>query len=124
MNWYYEDNGIAQGPVPESELESRVRGQKLSAEALIWAAGSAEWRSVKDLRPVWLEVPKVTAQPASPRAKDTPLVKRGTASDAKTSSAPEPGMKLKAKATEAPAPEVPAEKPGLLKRLFGLGKKK
>jgi hypothetical protein len=132
MNWYYEDNGVAQGPLLESQLEAHARSQKIVADTLIWQAGSSEWKSVKELRPVWLEVPKQTADPvvavkaeakpkplskqATARAKDTPLAKG-------TSNAEHPKTAEVVKPI-AVVEEPVVEKPGILKRLFGLGRKK
>jgi type IV pilus assembly protein PilA len=117
MNWYFEDNGVAVGPEPESALESRVRGKKLSAESLIWHPGLPEWQPLVQLRPAWLEEPKpIEAAPARPASKPLAPVTKPLSPALKASPA------IAKPLTTKPAEEEP--KPGLLKRLFGLGKKK
>jgi hypothetical protein len=114
MNWYYEDNGVAQGPLPEGELESKVRAKALTAEALIWHVGAAQWQAVRDFRPKWLEEPKPKAAPAVAAAVEPAPERKAAAAKI-----PKP---LTVAAAEPPA-AAPVEKQGLFKRLFGMGKK-
>lgn len=120
MNWYFEDKGVAQGPMAEPELESKVRAKALTADALIWHVGLPKWQTVGQLRPKWLEEPK----PAVPLAK--PMPAKSVA--APGALLPKPKAKAAVSAAEAAQPvgePQPVEKQGLLKRLFGgISKKK
>jgi hypothetical protein len=118
MNWYFEDNGVAQGPHLESELEAQVRVQKLSADSLIWHAGLAEWQPVQKLRPLWL----VALKPAIAAESIKELTESAPPAPAQEEAKPtlRPTAPLKSKESPEAAEE---NKPGILKRIFGLGKK-
>ena len=118
MNWYYEKDGMSQGPCPEPEILALVQRQQLVASTLVWHPGLEEWTTVALLKPEWLEKPKVepvikpAAKPTMPKT-DGPLPAAETAAK---SQLPKPKAGL-----EKPADE---KKVGLLGRLFGFGKKK
>ena len=41
--WYFEENGRAQGPEPESAVRKRLVQGGLPGDTLVWAAGMDEW---------------------------------------------------------------------------------
>lgn len=41
--WYFEENGRARGPEPESSVRKRLVHGELSPDTLVWAAGMDEW---------------------------------------------------------------------------------
>ena len=43
MNWYYEQNGQRQGPVPESELPGLLASGAINQRTLVWREGLANW---------------------------------------------------------------------------------
>ena len=98
MNWYYEQNGVSQGPVQEVDLMDRVRAKEVSEDTLIYHPGMEEWKSVRELKPEWVKPVPVPVP--------TPV---------------QPARKVAAKAAPASAPKADEgeEKPGLFKRLFG-----
>ena len=74
MNWYFEKDGISQGPLSEAALAAKVRAKEVPADSLIWHVGREDWQSVNELRPAWLEPPApalapTAAKPMPPAAK-------------------------------------------------------
>jgi GYF domain 2 len=104
MNWYFEKNGISQGPHSEAELEAKVRGNELHQDSLVWHVGQNDWQPVSSLRPQWLE-----------------MVKPPEAVVTTPSKAPAPAAKS---VPVKPTTTEQVKKPGLLTRLFGFGKSK
>jgi hypothetical protein len=54
MNWYYESNGLQQGPVSESELRQLITLGRISKHNLLWRNGMHDWTplgEVEDLSP-------------------------------------------------------------------------
>ena len=149
MNWYFEEQGISRGPVEEQVLREKIDSQVLEADALIWNPSLKEWGRIGDLMPKWLTKPAPSAQlqatkpetvPEQP-AKNVPQTAKPAAKSSAVSTAPvieedlvsSPDLlasaaapsqtKLKPMAPVAAEAE-PAQKSGLLKRVFGLGGKK
>ena len=119
MNWYFEKDGISQGPCPEAEIVALAQRQQVVASTLIWHPGLEEWGTVEQLKPEWLKQ-SVTAAAAVPPAKKTVPKTEGplpTSEAVPASHLPKPKAGL-----EKPAGK--AEKGGVLGRLFGFGKKK
>jgi hypothetical protein len=118
MNWYYEQDGQAQGPLAEDNLRQKVERRELPPTTLVWRVDLEAWQPIKDVQPTWIPessaVPplETTPEPATrPITKDLLSVK-GTS--------PTPS-RLKPSASAAKEAE-PAEKKkggGFLKRLFG-----
>ena len=50
MNWYYEQNGQRQGPVPESELTTLLANGTITPQTLVWKEGMENWAA---LQQVW-----------------------------------------------------------------------
>lgn len=48
MNWYYEQNGQRQGPVPESELPKLLAAGTITQRTLVWREGLADWTPLAD----------------------------------------------------------------------------
>lgn len=150
MNWYFEEQGISRGPVEEQVLREKIDSQVLGADALIWNPSLKEWGRIGDLMPKWLTEPATSVQPkvtktesapeqpaqnvpktAKPAAKSSaastpPVIEEDLVSSPDrpvTAPAPPSQTKLKPMAPVAAEAE-PAQKSGLLKRVFGLGGKK
>jgi hypothetical protein len=104
MNWYFEIDGVSQGPVSESVLALKVQAGDLPSQTLIWNASLAEWEPAGVLKPEWLK-PIIPTMPA--------------ASAPKHAAARTPTKPLAPSKTEEPV----EEKPGFFKKLFGRGKK-
>ena len=51
MNWYYDQGGQRQGPVPESELDGLLASGAITPNTLVWCEGMANWTPLKDARP-------------------------------------------------------------------------
>ena len=46
--WYYEENGQRNGPVPQAELENLIKMEKISYGSLIWKKGFTDWIKVEN----------------------------------------------------------------------------
>ena len=51
MNWYYDQGGQRQGPVPESEIDRLLASGAITPNTLVWCEGMANWTPLKDARP-------------------------------------------------------------------------
>lgn len=51
MQWYYADGGLKVGPVSEEELSSRLARGILNPGTLVWCAGMAEWKPLREVAP-------------------------------------------------------------------------
>ena len=119
MKWYFEKEGISQGPCPEAEILTLVKRQQIVAGTLIWHAGLEEWDTVEKLKPEWLKL-AATLPVAEPPAKQTVPKTEGPLPSGETAPAghlPNPKAGLEKSGAEA-------DKGGLLSRMFGFGKKK
>ena len=67
MNWYFENNGISEGPVTETVLAMRIQKGEIAADALIWNPSLDEWQTVQALKPDWL-IPVIVAAPVEAKA--------------------------------------------------------
>jgi hypothetical protein len=110
MNWYFEKDGVSQGPLSEENLAAKVRNQDVPVGGLIWHTGLEEWKSVAELRPAWLQTVPAAPAPAAP----------APASPAPAS--PAPVLETKATAVGPADKAVKPVKVGFLKRLFGFGR--
>jgi hypothetical protein len=116
MNWYFEKQGVSQGPLSEDAMIDLLQRQQMAAETRVWHPGLEEWSILGQLKPEWL---KAVAAPAA-----QPALKRMQTSLPVDSTPPTPLPKPKA-GIEAGAAEPPTkEKRGFLQRLFGRGKGK
>ncbi len=145
MNWYYEDNGVSQGPVTETDVRQRIAAGQLPSNVLVWRVGLDSWTSASDLPPAIS--PAANPEPveevatAAPASAPSPKAKRETRVRATPQTAPliqpaaqteKPVPKPKKKTSavaEPPEPQPPdvtatPPKPGFLNRLFGGSKKK
>ena len=67
--WFYSEDGLQKGPVPEETLREMHRKGALKDDSLVWCDGMAEWRKISSL-PGWDDSPYAT--PAMP-AQDDPV---------------------------------------------------
>lgn len=145
MNWYFEEQGVSKGPYEEAEFVQMVQRREVSADALVWKPDMSEWATVTEINPPWLSRPAVTkeekpsaaempskkkeksqsAKQVSSLSDDAPVIEVAVPTEAANAPQPVAVPKLKLQAP-TPAPPEPAqpEKGGLLKRVFGFGKKK
>lgn len=128
MNWYFEKEGISQGPLTEALLEERVKKKDgVLAETLIWHPGMEDWEPVAKLRPQWLHTPAPIPAPAPvaplppppPQASAPPLAEAAPQPKKPTSTL----KPITANPKPPPAEPAPQEA-GFFKKLFGRGKKK
>lgn len=113
MNWYFNNAGAADGPHDDDAMTALAREKKIAADSLVWHPGLESWQAVAALSPSWWgdQVPK-------PAGRAAPAGKKTT---------PESGIAARRLGGPmAPTTEVAekAERGGLLKRLFGFGRKK
>ena len=118
MNWYYEKDGVSQGPFPEPEILALAQRQQVQAQTLIWNPGLEDWSTLGTLKPEWLEQP-------NPEPTKKPAAKQTMPKTDGPLPSSEPVVK-----GQLPKPKAGLErdegekKVGLLGRLFGFGKKK
>ena len=43
MNWYYDQGGQRQGPIPEAELDRLLASGTITLNTLVWCEGMADW---------------------------------------------------------------------------------
>lgn len=123
MNWYYEKEGICQGPLTEEEMMARMARREMSSDSLVWNGQMDSWSTVAETKPEWLLL-ETDPPPGTQTADETPSPQR-------PSTAPLKPMREAPAKGAAPAPsrlkpQAPVggdeAKPGFFKRLFG-GKK-
>ena len=51
MNWYYDQGGQRQGPVPESEIDRLLASGAINETTLVWREGMANWAPLREARP-------------------------------------------------------------------------
>lgn len=88
MNWYYESNGLQQGPVSESELRQLITLGRISRHNLLWRKGMHDWTplgEVSDFSPQ----PQASGSPAVGHIPDT-AAPAGTTDDLRKESSPSP----------------------------------
>ena len=101
MTWFYNNEGVAQGPVDEPGMMSLISSGKLGRQTLIWHNGLDLWDEAGLLKPNWWQPVEEKSKPAAKVSSD------------------------KATAHRSPVPLAPTDAPpkaksvGLLKRLFG-----
>ena len=120
MNWYYEKDGVSQGPHPESEIVALVQRRQVVATTLVWHPGQEEWSAVESVKPEWLKQPAISATVAPPARQTVPKTEGPLpgADAAAASHLSKPKAGLEGDAVEPPG------KTSFLGRLFGFGKKK
>lgn len=62
MQWYYSKNGTQLGPVPQSELASKLASGEVSSSDLVWKDGMADWIPASQVS----ELRVIPAAPAAP----------------------------------------------------------
>jgi GYF domain 2 len=102
MTWFYNDEGVAQGPVDESAMMTLISAGKILVHTLIWHNGLELWHEAGTLNPSWWQPVEEKSKPASQSANTDKVALR-----------------------RSPVPLAPTEAPkqakakSLLKRLFG-----
>jgi len=120
MNWYLNYAGAAEGPYDDSVMTEMARGQKVASDSLVWHPGLEAWACVAALSPSWwgasLPEPVIEA-----KSKKKVVIEQQP-----LATSPEPAAKRRLAAPVAPSEDTGAksEGGGLLKKLFGFGKKK
>ena len=113
MNWYYEKQGVSQGPLTEDAMIDLLRRKQIAAETLVWNPGLEQWAGVGQVKPEWLK-----AVQATPAAVQTAKAQAPMPID---SNPPTPLAKPKAGLEPDTAEPQAKEQRGFLQRLFGFG---
>ena len=134
MNWYLNNAGAAEGPYDDAVMTEMAQAQKIDSDSLVWHAGLDAWALVAAVSPPWwgAALPSFAPEPASApkkKASTKPSADRDTM--AATATTPPAESSASAPKRRLAAPVAPSEEAvaapksgGLLKKLFGLGKKK
>ena len=70
MDWYYQQNDAAQGPVSEETFRALIAGGLIRPDTLVWHDGMAEWL------PLSVVEPGAAGGPAAvppPQKRETPI---------------------------------------------------
>jgi hypothetical protein len=115
MNWYFNNAGAAEGPMDDNAMAQLARDNKLASDSLVWHAGLEAWQTIAALSPPWWAA-----------SLPTPAGRNAPAEEQKTSKAKPDNSSRRLSGPNAPNSESEEKKEsgGLLKRLFGFGKKK
>ncbi|MBE2284900.1 MAG: DUF4339 domain-containing protein [Prosthecobacter sp.] len=108
MNWYINNAGAAEGPKDAAAMAELVREKKLAPDSLVWHTGLEAWQTIAELSPAWMG------------GKVAPVVEKKEVVEKKDSAV------RRLAGPKAPTAEAAEKKEGggLLRRLFGFGKKK
>lgn len=135
MNWYIDNAGAAEGPYDDAAMTALAHQQKLASDSLVWHAGLDAWGSVAAISPDWwgAALPEPAKAPPATKSRkkvsapeaDSLAPKPTTTTTLREQPATTAAPKRRLAAPVAPS-EVEQEKEsgGLLKKLFGFGKKK
>lgn len=122
MNWYINNAGAAEGPLDDHAMGELARAQKLASDSLVWHAGLEAWHTVAALSPPWWGAALPT-----PADRPAPVMEKKKPAPQPVAAKAEPAVAARRlSGPNAPSAEAaaPKESGGLLKRLFGFGKKK
>jgi hypothetical protein len=115
MNWYFNNTGAAEGPMDDNAMAQLARDNKLASDSLVWHAGLEAWQTIAALSPAWWAA-----------SLPTPVERNAPAEEQKTAKIKLDNSNHRLSGVHAPNSESDEKKEsgGLLKRLFGFGKKK
>ena len=121
MNWYINNAGAAEGPHDERAMAELARAQKLASDSLVWHSGLESWQTVAALSPAWWGAVLPT-----PADRPAPVLETKPIPSAAPLRSQQEAAPRRLTGPNAPSAETaaPKENGGLLKRLFGFGKKK
>ncbi len=108
MTWYFNNDGLADGPYEDEAMSALLVQKRIKAQTLVWHDGAAEWQELAAMEPAWWQAVAATLAPAPSTQPLKTIVESGTRN-----------LLPKAPREEA----KPAETGNFLKRLFGFGKK-
>ena len=117
MNWYYNKEGLAQGPLEEAAMSALFRDGDLTETSLIWQPGMSQWQSIRQLGPAWSRAAVERSAPAPAPSTLPPNARAKSPATGKKVEAESPRTPLRPLAPTEDAESAP--KPSLLKRLFG-----
>lgn len=123
MNWYLNNAGAAEGPYDEAAMTEMARGQKVASDSLVWHPGLEAWAYVAALSPSWWGAS--LPQPAvESKTKQKVVISQQPLVTSTEEGKPTAKRRLAAPVAPNEDAEAKQESGGLLKRLFGFGKKK
>lgn len=116
MTWYFNNEGLADGPYEDEAMRALVGSQKIKARTLIWhpGGGGELWQEVMVVSPSWW-------QPVAPASVPVGSVSPGTRPLAGGGESTSRNLVPLAPVSQS---KITEERPGFLKRIFGLGGKK
>lgn len=130
MNWYIDNAGAAEGPYDDHTMTEMAQGRRIASDSLVWHAGLDAWASVAAISPAWwgaaLPEPANTPRSRKKVIEQQPLPNSSTTTGSSVAQASTSATKRRLTAPNAPNDDGMADKEsgGLLKKLFGFGKKK
>lgn len=101
MIWFYNNEGVADGPHDEAAMRAMIKEGRIDARTLIWRSGLELWEEAGTLMAVWWQ-----PQPARGKAAANPGAETSGTRRSPTPLAPS-------------EEELPRRKDGFLTRLFG-----
>jgi hypothetical protein len=78
MNWYFNNNGQADGPHDDADMRARVKRGAVTERTLVWQASMESWQEAAALNASWWQpLPaKAAAQPKPPTGPLTEGLRR------------------------------------------------
>lgn len=116
MNWYFNNQGAAEGPFDEADMRAQVKKGMINPRTLVWQVSMETWQEAGPLNPPWWQTAPAKAKPVV-RPKTPPA-------------SPPPATGPLSGELRRPIPHAPtgSEKPSkmgdLFSKLFGRGGKK
>ena len=76
MEWYYQQNDAAQGPVSEDIFRAKIADGTIGPDTLVWHDGITEWQPLSVAAPSYVgggQPPPLPSMPAANRASAAPI---------------------------------------------------
>lgn len=113
--WFYNDQGLSQGPCTAAEMRSLLQHGQLQPDSLVWTPDQATWLPLATCRPPWSQLPPTSSTPAP-----QPTTPHAAIPDRQPAPAPDPAHAAPRLKPQAPSqPEPTPKKSGFFSKLFG-----
>ena len=114
MNWYFDNEGVADGPHDEPAMMVYATAGQVAPETLVWQPSMSGWQEALALKVSWWRHPQGPVSDVAPVPVPVPRTASGTLTDSRRPPIP-----------SAPTGALPGSgTAGFFRRLFGMGGKK
>ncbi|HYF37401.1 MAG TPA: DUF4339 domain-containing protein [Prosthecobacter sp.] len=116
MNWYFDNEGVADGPHDEDAMKVFAVAGQVGPQTLVWQPSMSGWQEAVALKVTWLRPAQPPVKEVAPLPVPVPRTATGVLNPDTTRRVPVPSAPTGAL--------TPGRKPGFFRRLFGFGRKK